>query len=223
MTQTANLNASSGARLGEVGISEDAIAVGGSTSRGNQVYVFVKPLSGWHDMFQTARLTASDGVKNDGFGAVGISGSTVVVGAPFANIGSNYQQGAAYVFVKPPKGWENMNETAKLTASDGAAYDDFGWTASVSARTVAVGAPFSNQATGSAYVFVEPKDGWKTTSKFSAKLRGDGVRSGDEFAAFMSLDGEVLVLEASLGVPALPAPSTCLGSNRSDRAVRRSF
>jgi|HubBroStandDraft_2_1064218.scaffolds.fasta_scaffold10314_4 hypothetical protein len=164
MTQTANLNASSGARLGEVGISEDAIAVGGSTSRGNQVYVFVKPLSGWHDMFQTARLTASDGVKNDGFGAVGISGSTVVVGAPFAN-----------------------------------------------------------QATGSAYVFVEPKDGWKTTSKFSAKLRGDGVRSGDEFAAFMSLDGEVLVLGAPLGVPALPAPSTCLGSNRSDRAVRRSF
>lgn len=58
---------------------------------------------------QLAELTASDGVAGDGFGIVAISGSTVVAGALFA--GPKIEQGAAYVFVKPPSGWANMTQT----------------------------------------------------------------------------------------------------------------
>lgn len=51
---------------------------------------------------QLAALTASDGTKIDNLGrSLAISGRTVVVGAPGANIGSNQGQGAAYVFVRP--------------------------------------------------------------------------------------------------------------------------
>ena len=71
---------------------------------------------------QEAKLTASDGATNNEFGdSVSISGNTVVVGAPDAKVGSNSQQGAAYVFTEPGSGWANMTQTAKLTASDGAA------------------------------------------------------------------------------------------------------
>ena len=70
---------------------------------------------------QLAKLTGSDSVANDRLGwSVTVSGDTVVVGAPTDDVGSNADQGAAYVFVKPSTGWANMTQTAKLTASDGA-------------------------------------------------------------------------------------------------------
>jgi hypothetical protein len=56
------------------------------------------------------------------------------------NIGDNIDQGSAYVFVKPAGGWANMTETAKLTASDGAANDFFGNSVAISGDTVVVGA-----------------------------------------------------------------------------------
>ena len=89
--------------------------------------MFTEPGSGWADMTQTAKLTASDGAADDDFGySVSISGNTVVVGAPYATVGGNSDQGAAYVFTEPGSGWANMTQTAKLTASDGAAGDEFG-------------------------------------------------------------------------------------------------
>ena len=55
---------------------------------------------------QTAKLTASDGAADDYFGcSVSISGNTVVVGAHDATVGSNSDQGAAYVFTEPGSGW----------------------------------------------------------------------------------------------------------------------
>src|SRR3954470_5950690 len=76
---------------------------------------------------QEAKLTASDGGAVDALGgSVAISGDTVVAGAIAAKVDENSQQGAAYVFVKPPTGWANATQTAKLTASDGAAFDGLG-------------------------------------------------------------------------------------------------
>jgi hypothetical protein len=118
--------------------------------------VFVKPPGGWADMTETAKLTASDGAAFDLFGwSVAISGDTVVVGAIFGD-GVNSAQGSAYVFVKPPGGWTDMTQTAKRTASDGAAGDNFGNSVAISGDTVVVGAIFGdgvNSDQGSAYVF----------------------------------------------------------------------
>jgi hypothetical protein len=136
-TQTAKLTASDGSaddRFGSsVAISGGTIVVGapdatvGGNANQGAGYVFVKPASGWANATQTGKLTASDGAAGDGFGSsVAISGNTVVAGAPGATVNSNFLQGAAYVFVTPGSGWANATQTAKLTASDGAAEDNFG-------------------------------------------------------------------------------------------------
>jgi hypothetical protein len=111
---------------------------------------------------QLAELTASDGTDTEGFSAsVAIDGNTVVVGAPDANIGNNQGQGTAYVFVKPRNGWENMTQVAKLTASDGKAGDEFGWSVAISGNTVLVGS-FNAGGGGEAYIFVRPPRGWRS-------------------------------------------------------------
>ena len=67
-------------------------------------YVFVKAGTGWVSMTETAKLTASDGAADDGFGiSAAIDGDTVVAGAAGAAIGSNTQQGAVYVFQPRPE------------------------------------------------------------------------------------------------------------------------
>lgn len=173
-TQTAKLSTREGAGLGPVALSGNTLAASGALNNAQiAAYVYVEPVSGWQNMTETAKLNASDQQKNDGFGqSVGMSGNTIVVGSPYATV-KNRDQGAAYVFVKPMSGWKSTTETAKLTASDGAAYDVFGVSIAIRGDTVAVGAPNAkgNSYWGAVYVFVKPQGGWKTTSVFEAKLK----------------------------------------------------
>jgi hypothetical protein len=113
---------------------------------------------------QRAKLTASDGETYDWFGfSVAIDGDTVVVGADHDDIGGNGGQGSAYVFERPPGGWANMNESAKLTASDGEGDDHFGVSVAIDGDTLVVGAD------GSAYVFELEPD-----------TDGDGIVDGSD-------------------------------------------
>ena len=111
---------------------------------------------------QEGKFTASSGMAANDFGfSVSVSGNTVVVGAPDTTVDSSTAQGAAYVFTESASGWANMNEIAKLTASDGVPGDDFGWSVSISGNTVVVGAPgttvgYGSQYRGAAYVFTVP-------------------------------------------------------------------
>jgi len=116
-------------------ISGNTVVVGAfdaNIEKTGAAYVYVKPSSGWGNMTQTAALTPSDG--GEGFGtSVAINGNTIIVGAANASnlnhqAPQNQGPGAAYVFVKPVSGWKDMTETAKLTASDGADGDAFGYT-----------------------------------------------------------------------------------------------
>ena len=106
---------------------------------------------------QQAELTASDGGEGDRLSySVAISGTTIVAGAPFAKVGSNAHQGAAYVFTMPASGWASAKQTTKLTASDGAANDELGSSVAVSGATVVAGAPGAmvvHAAQGAAYAF----------------------------------------------------------------------
>src|SRR5205085_5623855 len=130
------------------------------------VYVFTKQGASWTTATQTATLDASDGAVNDGLGnsvAISADGSKVVAGAPHKPSGS----GAAYVFTRPGGGWSGATEqTAKLTASDGAANDLLGASMAISGdgSTVVVGAPEATVGghfgQGAAYVFVQPGLGW---------------------------------------------------------------
>ena len=163
-TESNELTASDGATaacLGcSVAVSGDTVVagaqyatVGGNVAQG-AVYVFVEPASGWTSGTETAKLTASDAAATDFLGSsVAVSGDTVVAGAPYATVGANAKQGAAYVFVEPASGWTSGTESAKLTASDGAAGDFLGSVA-VSGDTVVAGARGTNGSKGAAYVFV---------------------------------------------------------------------
>ncbi len=86
-------------------------------------------------------------------------GSTVIAGAPGAQIGASAGQGAAYVFVRPNAGWANATESAKLTASDGADRTCSATRWRFSGGTVVAGAgahSYGSTPQGAAYVFVKP-------------------------------------------------------------------
>jgi len=142
---------------------------------------------------QVAELTASDSEAN-GFGAVSISGDTIAVGAPFTQVGSNAQQGAAYIFVRPATGRKDMTETAKLTASDGQTYDLLGDSIATNGSSVVAGARGHNSFKGVVYVFLKPKNGWKTTSKFTAKLSASDGKANDYFGDNLALDGNTVAV-----------------------------
>jgi FG-GAP repeat len=174
-TQLAELTASDAADGDYFGSSVtmasdgETIAVGavGATVGENQdqgaVYVFSES-GGWISATQTAKLTASNGVANQNLGnAVSISGNTIAAGAWDYALGSG-GPGAVYVFKKQASGWANAEQTAELTASDGAPKDILGSSVSISGNTIVAGAPNhqvgSNKYQGALYVFVEPATGW---------------------------------------------------------------
>ncbi len=151
---------------------------------------------------QQAKLTASDGATGDKFGrGVAIDGDTVVVGAPYAQVGANAFQGAAYVFVKPATGWATTSTfNAKLTASDGAANDFFADHVAISGDTVVIGADATigaNPLQSVAYVFVKPATGWATTSTFDARLTSADGALPVFLGNSVSISGDTVVLGTS--------------------------
>lgn len=197
---TAKLTASDGYSYGAFGssvaISGNTVVAGEPNGPG-KAYVFVEPPTGWTNMTQTAWLLVSGGVA--GF-SVATNGNTVVTGYPYATIGSNYAQGAAYVFVKPGGGWTDMTPTATLTASDGEADSWLGYSVAINGKQIALGSPFtgigSNSAQGAAYTFIEPATGWKTTSHFNAKVVASDGAESDELGWSVSYTGSTLVVGA---------------------------
>ena len=195
-SQVAKLTASDGAAGDLFGFSTavdgDTVVVSapGDDDKGpisGSAYVFVRQSGTWS---QVAKLTASDAMAGDGFGeAVAVDGDTVVVGAP-----GDYDKGSAYVFVKPEAGWTTATETAKLTASDGAAVEVFGFSAAVDGDTVVVGATFDD-ASGAAYVYAKPAVGWDTATETAMLTPSDGV-AYDFSVISVAIDADTVVVSA---------------------------
>ena len=200
MTQTAKLTASdgvAGAVFGStVACFGHTVVVGAPHQYGGEVYVFVEPATGWSDMRETARLTASDEGTYDDFGySVSIDGTTIVVGAPQAT-GQFVGQGKSYVFERPSGGWRTTSAfTAELTAPDAQFDRGFGACVSISGNTLLSGAP-NGGGPGTAYVFVEPVDGWKTTSDSNAELTASDAWNGAAFGSSVSISGNTVAVGA---------------------------
>jgi hypothetical protein len=162
-TQLAKLTPSDPRGCCNVAVSGDivvagAIFAGPTFEQQGAAYVFVKPASGWANVTQSAKLTASDASSGDWFGvSVAISGNTVLIGAP-QTISNVNNPGRAYVFVKPAGGWVDMPQTAELTASDGKPGDRFGQSVGIDGNTAIIGTSMAQPA----YVFVQPTTGWVT-------------------------------------------------------------
>ena len=168
-----------------VSLSGDTVVVGAyedDAGKGS-AYVFTRNGTTWSEQ---AKLTASDGAAGDGFGFVSLTGDAVVIGAPF----DDAFKGSAYVFTRNGTTW---SEQAKLTASDGAGNDTFGFRVSLIGDTVVIGAPsLFGIGTGSAYLFVRSGTTWSQRAKLTAS---DGA-VGDKFGLGVSLSVDTAVIGA---------------------------
>src|SRR6266576_1394117 len=164
--------------------------VGGNASQG-AAYLFTESNGTWSE---SQKLTASDGGLFDNFGAsVALDGSTLVVGANGATVGGNAAQGAVYVFTESNGTW---TQTQKLTANDGAAYDNFGLSVALKGSTILVGSPRAaigaNAGQGALYVFTESNGTWSQMQKLTAS---DGT-AGANFGNAIALDGSTALIAA---------------------------
>ena len=239
-TETAKLTASDGIADDELGFSVGVSADGSTVTTGacgcasgtGAAYVFTEPGGGWSGGTETAKLTASDGQFGDSLGtsvAISGDGSMIVGGAPFATVGSNAVQGAAYVFVKPAGGWSTGTEQAKLTSSDGDSGDVLGMAVAISedGSTVGAGAPGAtvngSSSAGAAYVFTKPGGGWSTATEAAKLTASDGL-DGDFLgnSVALSANGSTLIAGApfvSEGLNALRGrPTSSTGPQPGGRA-----
>jgi MYXO-CTERM domain-containing protein len=167
-----------------VSLSGDTAVVGayGKDNWKGAAYVFVRSGATWTEQQQ---LLASDGEANDDFGTdVSVSENTVLVGASTKDT----VQGAAYVFVRDGTTWI---EQQKLVAGDGASYDAFGGSVSVSGNTALVAAQ-GKGGRGAVYVFLRSATVWTEAQKF---LADDGAPL-DTFGCSVSLSGETALVGA---------------------------
>ncbi len=199
-TQQDKLVASDGAAEDRLGYS---VAVWGDTAvlgspfddftdaDSGSAYVFTRSGSTWA---QQTTLSAADGAASDCFGfSVGLSGETAVVGT-YLDDDMGADSGSAYVFTREGATWASQ---AKLTASDGAAGDYFGYSVAVSGDTALVGAARDDDTgadSGSAYVYVRSGSAWARQTK----LLPSGTSAYDRFGGAVAVSGEVAAVGAHL-------------------------
>ena len=115
-----------------------AIVVSDYTVRPSNVFLFVRPVTGWTTnppatLGPTTILTRSDGSEFSF--SVAVDGDRVATG-----VVSGTAPGAVYVYDKPVGGWPaSMTETLTLVAPDTTVNDSFGTSVAVRDQTIAVG------------------------------------------------------------------------------------
>jgi hypothetical protein len=155
-------------------------------------------------------LTASDAQDGDNFGnAVAIDGNYAAVGAPGNDISGVLGMGRAYVFQRNGSLWPQMSI---ITAPDGTAYDNFGYTITVKGDLLVIASPFKKinnlSNAGKVYVYRQSGSGWGLIASlvspiptynerfgFSLCLHGDKliVGSPSDYSINMPESGKVYV------------------------------
>jgi hypothetical protein len=141
-------------------------------------------------VWEETKLTASDAASNDEFGvsvSISADGTTAIVGAD-RDDDDGTDSGSAYIYELVGGVWEET----KLTASDGAFEDRFGWSVSISADgTTAIIGNWSNS--GSVYVYKQVSGVWEET-----KLTASDGASYDYFGYSVSIsaDGTTAIVGA---------------------------
>jgi hypothetical protein len=147
-------------------------------------YIFYRTGSNWTQQF---RLTSLDGATGDNFGySVSISGDYALVGAYTKLLGTNYYQGAAYIFGRIGTTWVQIT---RLIPSDGAEGDGFGNSVSISSDYALIGS--SRKA--AAYIFYRSGGTWAQ----QAKLIPSGGEADDTFGGSVSISGDYALVGAS--------------------------
>lgn len=181
-----------------VGISGDAMVIGAfgdddAGSESGSAYAFARSGGVWS---LQQKLMAADGAGGDRFGySVGISGTSVVVGAYSDDLAAGNDAGSVHVFTRSGITWSLQQ---KLTASDAASADRFGYAVGISVDSIVVGADWDDSATlsdaGSAYVYVRSGNSWSQQQKLTAS----GAAAADHFGTAAAISGDRVVVGANL-------------------------
>ena len=190
-----------------VAIDENVVLIGapGHDVDGNEsagaAYIFTyNTTTGLYD--QKARLVAPDAEAAESFGnSVSIDKDTVVIGNKYDNVGwqTYYQHyGSAYVFTKPPAGWEDTSQSAKLIPTSRREEQQFGHTVAVNGNTVMVGTPWDSDGSylthkmGSVFHYEKPVTGWQQmddqTERYTTYIQEDN------FGISIAMSGDILVV-----------------------------
>lgn len=180
---------------GSVAIAGDYIVVGCPNANNTVInsdqgaaYVFVRLGSNWS---QQAKLIATDANAGAKLGSsVAIWGDDILVGAPFADVSFGADRGAAYVFTRSGSNW---SQQAKLTTTDGAADDQFGYSVAIGDNLALVGAPNHTSNRGAAYGFSRSGNTWSNPPR---KLTANNGADGDKFGYAVALSGNYAIIGA---------------------------
>jgi hypothetical protein len=175
----------------------DTVAVGSpSASVSGAMYagaVYVYSQSG-SSFVEQAKLAASDAATSQNFGsALALSGDTLAVGAPYANVAGKMSAGAVYIFERSGSVW---TQKTKLVASDAGDNARFGASLAIEGNTLLVGSPSATVSgltyVGTGYLFARSSGVWSET----AKLNATAARQYDQVGSSVALSGNTAVLGA---------------------------
>jgi hypothetical protein len=207
--ENVKLTASDGAaddRFGcSVSLSDDSALVGAYkddatyTDQGSAYYYKNLDSNDTGTAKESVKLTASDAAASDYFGAsVSLSGDSALVGA-YQDDATYTDQGSAYYYKNlDSNDTGTAKESVKLTASDGAEYDNFGYSVSISgdnALVSACGDDDKGSNSGSAYYYRD-LDSASSTATQSVKLTASDSVAYDYFGTSVSLSGDNFTIGA---------------------------
>jgi len=148
------------------------------------------------------QITSPDNSTTDGFGrsfAISADGNTMVIGTPDDNIGTNIDQGSAFIFTKTPSGWIQQ---AQLLDPNPSAFDKFGSSVDITAdgNTVVI------KSNSKVHSFSRSNSTWSLFDSFTAyyshiAISEDGstlLTSSQNSFSIYSRSGSSWVLQADL-------------------------
>ena len=187
-TKVAKLTASGGShRFGNsVSVSGDYALVG--TDLGPASYVYERIGGVWTEVATLTAGAVTSGIIGQ---HVSVSGGRAIVGAS-GDDGNGDNSGAAYVYERLDGVW---TEVARLTASDAAAGDVFGWSVTLSGDHAIVGAygdSASGTYSGSAYLFERIRGVWTEV----VRLTASDAAASDAFGFSVSVSGDHAIVGA---------------------------
>ncbi len=139
----------------------------------------------WEEL---VKLIASDYAEHDYFGySVAMYGDYIVVGAYNEDADSYSDAGSAYVFKKDAN--DVYTEIAKLTASDKASNDEFGYSIAIDGDYIVIGPKQGNKT------YIYKNDGSDNFTETSI-ITGNDTQDNDYFGHAVAIDGNYVVVGA---------------------------
>lgn len=184
-----------------VSVSGDLVLIGANGKDmfwGNQgaAYFFHRSGGVWG---QKNLVFDGSGSANDQFGSsVSIDGDVALIGVPLDD-DKGSASGSVFLYIGSLSG--NFSPLLKLTASDGATGDQFGFSVSVNGDTAVVGSFLDNDVpndSGSAYIFRSTGGKFNWSAQQKQKLTASDDAAGDRFARSVSLSGSTVLIGAYL-------------------------